>query len=89
MLSKTKYAVLCIVGIEIFYVLCTAYGFTLSGRRMELHHSLFELLPLFVWGTVESFFLGAVSLGIFAGVFGWYVAWMHNVSLVSDASLKA
>lgn len=85
MLSKTKYAALCIFGIEIFYVLCTVYGFTLTGRRMELHHSLFELLPLFVWGTFGSFFLGAVYLGIFAGIFGWYIAWMHNVSLIREA----
>lgn len=84
MLSKTKYAALCIVGTEIFYVLCTAYGFTLSGRRMELHHILFELLPLFVWGNPESFFFGALALGAFAGVFGWYIAWMHNASLVTD-----
>lgn len=89
MLSKAKCAALCILGMEIFYVLCTAYGFTLSGRKMELHHSLFELLPLFVWGTVESFLFGALSLGIFAGIFGWYVAWMHNATLVSDTLEKA
>ena len=26
MLSKTKYAGLCVLGAEIFYVLCIAYG---------------------------------------------------------------
>ena len=86
MLSKTKYAALCVLGMEIFYVVCTAYGFTLSGPAMELHHSLFELLPLFTWGTVTSFLTGALALGIFAGIFGWYVAWMHNVSLISAAT---
>ena len=85
MLSKTKYAVLCVVGAEIFYVLCIMYGVTLSGRASELHHSLFELMPLFVWGSIISFVLGALYLALFSLLFGWYVAWMHNASLVGGA----
>ncbi len=85
MLSKTKYATLCVLGIEIFYVLCVIYGLTLSGKASELHHSLFELLPLFVWGSITSFVLGAIYLALFAWVFGLYVAWMHNVSLTGGA----
>jgi hypothetical protein len=50
---------------------------------MELHHSLFELLPGFVWGNVRSMALGALYLGVFAGIAGWYIAWMHNSSLVA------
>ena len=86
MLSKTKYAGLCVLGIEIFYGLCVIYGLTLSGKVSELHHSLFELLPLFVWGNITSFVLGAIYLALFAWVFGLYVAWMHNVSLTSEAN---
>jgi len=89
MLSKTKYALLCVLGIEIFYVLCVIYGLTLSGKASELHHSLFELLPLFVWGSLMSFILGAFYLALFASVLGWYVAWMHNVSLVGGAEGRA
>jgi hypothetical protein len=83
MLSKTKYSSLCVAGMEVFYVLCLAYGFLLSGKARELHHSLFELLPLFVWGNPVSMVWGGVLLGLFALVAGWYIAWMHNASLTS------
>ena len=82
MLSKTKYAGLCVLGMEVFYLVCLAYGLLLSGKPQELHHSLFELLPGFVWGNPLSMVWGAVLLGIFASVVGWYVAWMHNASLI-------
>ncbi|HEY7560036.1 MAG TPA: hypothetical protein VIH18_35100 [Candidatus Binatia bacterium] len=84
MLYTTKYSALCVLGIEFFYVLCIGYGLLfLSGKAMELHHSLFELLPGFVWGNVRSMALGALYLGVFAGIAGWYIAWMHNSSLVA------
>ena len=54
MLSKTKYAALCLLGTEIFYLLCIGYGLVLSGKAMDLHHSLFELIPGFVWGNPLS-----------------------------------
>ena len=50
MLSNVKYAGLCVLGIEIFYALCLAFGSLLVGKAQELHHSLFELLPWFTWG---------------------------------------
>lgn len=81
MLSKTKYATLCVLGTEIFYVLCIGYGFVLSGRAVELHRGLFELIPLFVWGNLVSMVWGALYLAIVAWVSGWYIAWMHNASL--------
>jgi hypothetical protein len=84
MLSKIKYAGLCVLGTEIFYVFCLAYGWSLFGKARELHHSLFELLPWFAWGNPLSILWGAVLLGVFALVAGWYIAWMHNVSLVPD-----
>lgn len=40
LLSKTKYAGLCALGIEAFYVLCLAYGLMLSGNARKLHQSL-------------------------------------------------
>ena len=84
MLFKTKYASLCVLGMEIVYILCTGYGLLLSGKAMELHHSLFELIPGVVWGNPVSMVWGAVLLGIFALIAGWYIAWMHNVSLVTS-----
>jgi hypothetical protein len=82
MLSKAKYAGLCVLGTEIFYILCIGYGLLLSGKAMELHHSLFELIPWFVWGNFVSMVWGALYLGMVAWIIGWYVAWMHNASLV-------
>lgn len=83
MLSNIKYAGLCVLGTEIFYVLCLVYGSLLTEKARELHHSLFELLPWFVWGSPLSMIGGAVWLGIFAMIAGWYIAWMHNASLVT------
>jgi hypothetical protein len=84
MLSKTKYAALCVLGTEIFYILCIAYGLLfLTGKAMEFHHSLFELIPGFAWGNPMSMALGAIYLGIMALIAGWYIAWMHNASLIS------
>ena len=82
MLSKPKYSTLCLLGTEVFYVLCIAYGSLLAGEARELHHSLFELLPWFAWGNPLSMVWGAVLLGVFALIAGWYIAWMHNVSLL-------
>ena len=40
MLSNAKYTGLCVLGTEVFYVLCVAYGSLLVGKAQELHHSL-------------------------------------------------
>jgi len=81
MLSTTKYAALCVLGMEIFYVLCIGYGFVLSDKARELHHALFELIPGFVWGNPVSLVWGGLYMGVLALVGGWYIAWMHNASL--------
>jgi hypothetical protein len=81
MLSTTKYAALCVLGMEIFYVLCIGYGFVLSDKARELHHALFELIPGFVWRNPVSLVWGGLYMGVLALVGGWYIAWMHNASL--------
>lgn len=81
MLIKTKYAGLCVLGAEVFYILCIAYGFMLSGKAMDLHHSLLELIPGFSWGSPASMVWGGLYFGILAWVGGWYIALMHNASL--------
>lgn len=82
MLQLKRYGWLCVLGIEVLYVACLAYGSLLSGKAQELHHSLFELLPGFSWGSIGSVILGAVELFVFAWIFAWYIVWMHNTSLV-------
>jgi Na+/serine symporter len=84
MLSKTKYALLCLLGMEIFYVLCIIYGVLLSGKAMELHHALVELIPGFVWGDPVSMVWGAAYMGVLAWIVGWYIAWMHNASIITS-----
>jgi hypothetical protein len=83
MLSKTKHGVLYVLGMEIFYVLCIIYGVLLSGKAMELHHALFELIPGFVWGNPVSMVWGALYMGVLAWIGGWYIAWMHNASIIT------
>lgn len=82
MLQLKRYGWLCVLGTEVFYVLCLIYGFSLTGKAAELHHSFFELLPGFSWGNIGSVILGAVYLFVFAWIFAWYIVWMHNTSLV-------
>ncbi|TAL19669.1 hypothetical protein EPN90_02680 [Patescibacteria group bacterium] len=82
MLQLKRYGWLCVLGTEVFYVVCLIYGTFLTGKTAELHHSLFELLPGFVWGNIGSIIFGAVYLFVFAWVFAWYIVWMHNTSLV-------
>lgn len=60
MLFKAKYAGLCVLGMEIFYILCIGYGLLLSGKAMELHHSLLELMPGFNWGKSGKHGVGRV-----------------------------
>ena len=82
MLSLQRYVLLCILGGEVFYVLCILYGQSLSGKAAELHHSLFELLPGFTWETSNGLLIGAVDVLIISLIFGCYIAWMHNYSLL-------
>lgn len=88
MLLKTKYAALCVLGTEIFYVLCLGYGSLLSGKAKDLHHALFELMPGFIWGNLLSILWGALYLAIFAWIAGWYIAWMYNASIMTSTANK-
>ncbi len=80
-LSVKKYSLLCVAGGEVAYTACLIYGTTLAGRAAELHHSIFELLPGFVWLSFGSFVVGAITVGVWSGLGGAYIAWMHNYSL--------
>lgn len=84
MLSKIKYSSLCLLAMEVFYIFCIAYGFVLSGKEQELHHALLELIPEFAWGNPARMIWGGLYLGALALAGGWYIAWMHNASLVTS-----
>lgn len=85
-LSLKSYVWKCVLGSEVAYVLCLIGGYlpwrTTAGT--ELHHALFETLPGFVWGSFGSIILGAVYMFIFAWIFGSYMVWMHNSSLIKQ-----
>lgn len=80
-LSIGKYAGLCILGGEIAYTICMMYGSFLSGKAAELHLALFQLLPGFSGMNFGSWIVGALSVAVWSGVAGAYIAWMHNSSL--------
>ncbi len=84
MLSLKRYGWLCVLGAEVFYILCLFYGALLTGAQAELHHSLFGLLPGFAWGSALGILAGAIDLFVFAWIFAWYMVWMHNTSLVQS-----
>lgn len=80
-LSIGKYAGLCILGGEIVYTVCMAYGFFLVGKAAELHLAMFQLFPGFTGLNLASWFAGAVAVAVWSGLAGAYIAWMHNVSI--------
>ena len=84
MLSLRRYGWLCVLGGEGVYLVCLLGGYLplRSARGTELHHTLFETLPGFVWGQPSSMVLGAVYVFVFAWIFGGYMVWMHNTSLI-------
>ena len=88
MLSLKRYRWLCVLGAEVTYFLCLLGGLLplRTGRGIELHHMLFETLPGFVWISFGSAVLGAVYMFVFAWIFGSYIAWMHNASLIKANS---
>ena len=85
MLSYKSYISKCILGTEIAYVLCLIGGYIpwRTEAGIQLHHALFETLPGFVWGNFGSIALGAVYMFALALIFGVYMVWMHNSSLIN------
>ena len=88
MLSLKRYRWLCVLGAEVAYFVCLFGGLLplRSGRGLELHHTLFETLPGFVWISPGSVVLGAVYMFVFAWIFGSYMVWMHNSSVIHAES---
>lgn len=82
-LSLKSYVWKCVLGSEVAYVLCLFGGYLpiRSERAIELHHTIFETLPGFVWGSYGSMLLGALYMFIFSWIYGSYMVWMHNSSL--------
>lgn len=85
-LSLKSYVWKCVLGGEVAYAVCLAGGYlpVRSARGIELHHSLFETLPGFVWGSFGSIILGAVYVFVFSWIYGSYMVWMHNSSIVRE-----
>jgi hypothetical protein len=84
MLQLKRYGWLCVLGGEVLYAICLTWGLFLTGKAAELHHSFFELMPGFVWGSIGSVILGAAYMLGAAWIFAWYYVWMHNTSLVKS-----
>ena len=82
--SMKRYRWLCVLGGEVTYLLCLLGGLLplRSNTGTEVHHALFETLPGFVWITPASVALGAAYVFGFAWIFGSYMVWMHNSSLI-------
>ena len=83
-LSLKLYGWKCVLGAEVVYVLCVLGGFLplRSAAGIQLHHTIFETLPGFTWGTISGVIIGAVDLFVFAWIFASYFVWMHNSSLI-------
>lgn len=82
-LSLKKYGWRCVLGGEIVYIICLFGGYLplRTIRATELHHTIFETLPGFVWGNGGSYLLGAGYVFVSSWIFAWYMVWMFNSSL--------
>lgn len=85
MLSLRRFGWLCVLGGEIVYAICLAGGYLplRTSRAMELHKTIFETFPGFVWGSFGGVLLGAMYVFVLAWLFAWYFVWMHNTSLIA------
>lgn len=83
-LSIGKYAILCVLGGEIAYTVCMAYGLFLAGKALDLHQAIFQLLPGFTGMNFMSWLVGAISIAVWSGLGGAYIAWMHNASITNN-----
>jgi len=84
-LSLKSYVWKCVLGGETLYALCLIGGY-IPWRNAEaaaLHHRLFETMPGFVWGNFGSIILGAAYVFVLSLIFGSYMVWMHNSSLIA------
>ena len=85
-LSLKSYVPKCVLGSEIVYVICLVGGLLpfRNQAAVELHHRLFETLPGFTWLTLGSFIWGVILIAVLSWIFGSYMVWMHNSSLIRD-----
>lgn len=82
-LDYFSYVLKCVIGAEVVYAICLGGAFVLdrSPKGTEMHHTMFETMPGFVWIDAPSVMLGAMYILAFAIVFGIYMVWMHNSSI--------
>lgn len=85
-LSLVSYGWKCVLGAEVVYLVCLVSGLVLfrSAEALQLHHTIFEMLPGFTWLTPGSVVLGSIYVFVFSWIIGWYHVWMHNSSLVRN-----
>ena len=84
-LGYFSYVWKCVAGSEALYFLCVSGAFVVgrsTAEGTELHRRLFETMPGFVWLTPGSVILGAIYMLAFSVVFGTYIVWMHNSSIM-------
>lgn len=82
-LSLKSYVWKCVIGLELAFVGCLIYAVILTGASKEVMIKFLEYIPGFVWGSVAGFIFGAFWIGVMALVFGSYMVWMHNSSLIN------
>lgn len=69
------------LGAEVIYLACLTYGFSLEGKGAELHRTIFETLPGFVWINPLSVLLGAIYIAVYSLAVAWFLVWAYNSSL--------
>lgn len=80
-LSLKNFSWRFVLGAEVIYLVCLTYGFFLEGKEVELHQTIFEMLPGFVWISPIGVLLGAVYISIYSLAVSWFLVWAYNSSL--------
>jgi hypothetical protein len=85
-LSLKRYGWLCVLGGEVAYVICILGGYRTDadGARDGTPRCVVRNAPGFNLGSPWSLILGAVYVFAFVWIFGAYMVWMHNTSLIKQ-----
>lgn len=82
--SYSKYVSKCLLGGELVYFACLAYGaLFLKGNEETFHHAFFNTFPGFSW-TAGGIIIGAIFVAVSSWIFGSYMVWMLNSSVEKE-----
>ena len=81
--SYKPYALRCVLGAELVYAGCIAYGAFVKPELLPLHQNLLQLLPAYD-GTFSGMIASGLFIAVHALIFAAFMVWMNNSSLTNS-----